>query len=150
MVGGADRFFDGLIKQINGDDRLALGNIQIKGDLLFRRKRMHHIGDRSDTVQRVEAVQTLRDIRHTEGDPVAFSDPQTEERPRTAFDPGDEFRIAGLFAVELIRRLLRQLLRDFFDHLIHGQLGIFQMLPLYIFLAHFDSDPYHTVSGLSL
>ena len=97
---------------------------------------MHHIGDRADAVQRIEAVKALRDIRHAEGDPVACPDSHCEKRPRTALDPRNELFKTGFSAVEFIRRFLRRSDGNFFDHLKHGQIGIFQMIPLYILFAH--------------
>ena len=124
MIGVRHCLSDVLIEQIDRDDGFALAEIEIIGDLLLRRLRVHHIADCADTVERVEALDRLRDIRQTEGDGVALLDTEGDKRLRAPLDPPDQLFIRYLLTVKLHGDIIGILPRRSLHRLIHSQLGI--------------------------
>ena len=114
------------IKLVKGQNCPGFGEIQVKGDLLGCGQRVDHIGDRTDAVEGIKAVQRLGCIGHTDGDPVTLADSHGRKTPCGGFDALQESGIRSLLAHEHIGSVFRIFQRCFTEHLIHGLLRIHQ------------------------
>ena len=124
MIGIVNRVLHRFTEQIDRDDRFALTEVQIIGDLILRGLGMDHVGDGADAVQGIKALHCLRDIRQAQRHRVALLDPQCLERLGTALDPPDQLTVGDQLTVELQGVILRIDIRALLHHLIHRQAGI--------------------------
>ena len=116
------------VELVERQNRLGLREVQIELDFARRGQGMDHVGDGADAVERVEAVDRLRAVRHADGDAVALLDAQCEICLCGGVDFLHELGIRRLFAHELIGVVLGILVGSCLDHFIDGLLRIFQML----------------------
>ena len=114
------------IELVQGQNGLALGEVQIEGDLLGGGQGVNHIGNGPDPVQGIEAVQGLGGIGHADGHLVALADAHFVQALGRGVDALHELRIGGLLAHEDIGRVIRILFGGSGHHFIHGLVGILQ------------------------
>ena len=75
-------FTDGLylvIELVERDHHHGIGHVEVVLYLFFRAERVHHVGDRSHQVDRIKHVDSLRAVRHGDGDPVVLAYAQYSE-----------------------------------------------------------------------
>ena len=99
---------------------------EIKLDLLFAGKGMHHIGDAAHQVDRVEHDDGLRTVGHADGDLIPFPDADGLEGAGAQVDLLHEFFVGGGFAHKIVGHVIRILLGHLFDCFVHTALEIFQ------------------------
>ena len=114
------------VELIQGQHGLGMGHIQVKSNFLGSGQGMDHVGDGSDAVQGIEAVQGLGGVGHTNGHPVALADAQLHQALGGPVDTLDKFFIGGSLAHKGIGQGLGIFLSGLRHHLIHGQTGIVQ------------------------
>ena len=108
------------IELVEREDGLGMGEVEIELDLAGGGKRMDHVADRADAIERVERAERLGAVRHADGDAVALVDAEREERAGHVVDLLQELRERRLFAHELIGVVFRELVGRGLDHLIDG------------------------------
>ena len=109
---------------VERQDRLAVRNVEVEGDLLRCGQRMDHIGDGTEPAESVKAVHRLRRIGHTDRHAVAASDAETVQGKCGAVDAGKKLRIARALSEKFIRRVVRVLPCGQRDLLIERGAGI--------------------------
>ena len=87
---------------------------------------MDHIGDGPDAVERIEAVERLRRIRHADRHAVPRADACGVEREGGAVDARQKIAVARSAAHELIGGQIRAFPRGLRDELVDGQARIIQ------------------------
>ena len=115
-----------VVELVQGQDGLALGEVQVEGDLLGGGQGVDHIGDGPNAVQGIEAVQCLGGIGHADGHLVPLADAHFVQTLGGGLDALHKFRIGGLLAHEHIGHMVRMPLGSSLHHFIHGFVGIFQ------------------------
>ena len=105
-----------------------MGKIKIVTDLTGCGKRVDHIGDGADAVERIEAVHRLRAVRHTDGDVVALADAECEIGLGRLVDAADKFRIGRLFAHEFIGVVFGEFFCGLAHHAVEAFLRIGQVM----------------------
>jgi len=119
---------DLLIELVEREDCLGVGKTEEEFDFARRGKRVNHVRHRADAVERVEAAQGLRAVRHADRDAVALADAERDEGLRRLVDAAHELRERGFLVHELVGGELRVLIRGRPDHLIDGLLRIRKMV----------------------
>ena len=89
---------------------------------------MDHVGHRADAVERVEAVDGLRAVRHADRDAVTLLDAERHVGFRGGVNLLHEFRVRRFFAHELVGVVLGVFVGGGLYHLIDGFLRVFEML----------------------
>ena len=89
---------------------------------------MDHVGHRADAVERVEAVDGLRAVRHADRHAVALLDAKRHVGLCGGVDLLHEFRVRRFFAHELVGVVLGVFVGGGLYHLIDGFLRIFEVL----------------------
>ena len=87
---------------------------------------MDHIGNGTDAIECIEAVQRLGCIGHTDGHPVSPADAHGNQSSGRGIDPLQKYFVGCLFPHEHIGGVSGVFQRRFTEHLIHGFLRIFQ------------------------
>jgi hypothetical protein len=82
----------------------------------------------SPSVHGVEAVQGLGDVREADGDRVPGAHAEGPQGPGRPLDAADELGVGGLSIVKLVGGLVGILLRHPRHQLIHGGLGVGEVL----------------------
>ena len=106
-LGAGNGLMDLPVEPIQGQYCLALGDVQVKADLLRGREGMDHVGHGAQTVHGVEAVQRLGRVGHTDGHPVTLADAQGVQRTGGTVNPLQESGVAGFAPHEFIGGQLR-------------------------------------------
>ena len=115
-----------IIELIQGQDGLAVGNIQVEGDFLSGGQGVDHIGNGADAVQTVEAVQRLGGVGHADGHPVTLLDAHGHKTLGGRVDGLHKCLVGGGFALEIVGNGIGILLGGLPQQLIHGQIGVVQ------------------------
>ena len=105
---------------------LALGEIQVKSDLLRGGQGVDHIGDGADAVQGVEAVQRLGSVGHADGHLVTLADAHVIQTLGGGIDALHKLGKGGFLALEDVSDIVRILTGGAAEQLIHGLVGILQ------------------------
>ena len=121
---------DGLylaVELVKGDDRDAVGLIEVELYFLLARERMHHAGDSSDEVDGVEHVDGLRTVGHGDGHAVTLADADGLQGAGALLYLLDHPGVGGRLAHEIEGHVLGPAGCDGGDHVEHRALKVVQM-----------------------
>ena len=114
-----------VIELVKRDHHHGMRHVEVVFYLLLRAERVHHVGDRSHKIDRVEHVDRLRAVRHGDGDAVILTYAQDPERLCAQVDLIDHVFVCYVLAHEVERDHKRVLLSGLFDLLVHGSVEVF-------------------------
>ena len=94
---------DLVIKLIERNDHDTAGHVQISLDLLFRGKRMDHVGNCADQIDRIHHVNGLRTVRHGDGNSIIRPDTEHTQGACTFIDLIDHMPVGDVLAHKVHR-----------------------------------------------
>ena len=100
-------FPDLVVELVNRDECLALGLLEVEGNLMDGGKRMNHACHSPDSVDCIEADDCLRHVRHADCHNIAFLDSDCPEGLLSLPDLWNEFGVCGVLVLECQGNLLR-------------------------------------------
>ena len=129
QVGQIHRLADVLelgVELVQGDGGHGAAVPQIEGDLTLGGQGMHHVGDGTHHVHRVEHGHGLGGVGHADGDLVALPDAQGLQRLGAGDDLIPHFGVGGIAAHEFIGDVVGVALHDLLHLAGHGEGGVGQ------------------------